>query len=182
MKRIIHSVLTVLASLALVSPLYAEFRTPTINQNPMLESGNTDEIKETVGRSVEVRSGLSRTESAGQLIGLPVVARDGENIGEVQDLKVDTRTGRIDYVIVEKEGAMGVGESVAVAVPLGALQFTDNNARLTVDKSKLQNVPNPALMSESEFQEDLHTHYGIAPTFQEERKIIHHEETKTLKQ
>lgn len=187
MKRIIHSVLTVLASLALVSPLYAEgewshqARGTTFYQNTELEGGNTDEIKETAGRSVEVRSSLSRAESAGQLIGLPVVARDGENIGEVQDLKVDTSTGRIDYVIVEREDAMGVGESVAVAVPLGALQFTDDNARLTVDKSKLNNVPNPALMSESEFHQGLHTHYGIAPTWQEERTIIHQEERKTLK-
>ena len=187
MKRIIHSVLTVLASLALVSPLYAEgqwshqAKGTTFNQNAELEGNNTDSIKGTVGRSVEVRSGLSRTESAGQLIGLPVVAQDGENIGEVQDLKVDTRTGRIDYVIVEREDAMGVDESIAVAVPLGALQFTDDNARLTVDKSKLKNVPNPALMSESEFHQGLHTHYGIAPTWQEERTIIHQEERKTLK-
>ena len=188
MKRITHSVLTVLASLALVSPLYAaeqwshQARGTTFNQNTMLEDNNTDSIDQTGGRTVEVRSGLSRTDSAGQLIGLPVVAQDGENIGEVQDLKVDTRTGRIDYVIVEKEDAMGVGESIEVAVPLGALQFTDDNARLTVDKSKLNNVPNPALMSESEFHQGLHTHYGIAPTFQEERTIIHREErSKTLK-
>jgi len=187
MRRITHSILTVLASLALVSPLYAEgqfshqARGTTFNQNTELEGNNTNEIKETAGRTVEVRSGLSRAESAGKLIGLPVVAQDGENIGKVQDLKVDTRTGRIDYAIVERENAMGVGESAAVAVPLGALQFSDENARLTVDKSKLKNVPNPALMSEQDFRQDLNTHYGIAPTFHEERTIIHQEERKTMK-
>jgi sporulation protein YlmC with PRC-barrel domain len=168
----------------LAGPLYAESefteqaRGTTFNQNTELQGGNTDEIKSTISRS-EFRTGLSRTESADQIIGLPVVAQDGENLGEIEDLKLDTRTGRIDYVVVEKENAMGVGEEVAVAVPLGALQFTDENARLTVDKSKLANVPNPAMMSDQEFQENLNTHYGIAPTWQIERKTIQ-EERKTL--
>lgn len=184
MKRLIYSVLTVLASLAMVGSLQAasEFteqaRGTTFNQNTELRSNNTDEIE--TDRNL-ISANLSGTQSAENLLGLNVVAQDGENIGEIQDFKVDTRTGRIDYVIVERENAMGIGEDIAVAVPLGALQFTDDNARLVVDKSKLDNVPSPATMSDREFYDNLNTHYGIAPGWQEERKIIHHEETKRVK-
>lgn len=180
MRRITQSVLTVLASLVLVSPLYAEgefseqARGTTFYHNPELAGGNTDEV------SQQTRIGLATTESADQLLGLSVVAQDGENIGEVRDLKIDTRTGRIDYVVVEKEGGFG-DESTFVPVPLGALSFSEENARLIVDKSKLDNVPSPGTMSSREFQEGLNTHYGIAPTWQEERTIIHQEERKTLK-
>lgn len=182
MKRTTYSILTVVASLALVSPVYAasEFteqaRGTTFNQNTELRHNNTDEIKD-----YSTSFKLSQTESAGQIIGLPVVAQDGENIGEIKDFRVDTHTGRIDYVVVEKENAMGVGGDTAVAVPLGALNFTDDNARLTVDKSRLDNVPRPENMTAREYHEGLHSHYGIAPTWQEERKIIHHEERKTVK-
>lgn len=173
MRRITQSILTIVASVALVSPLYAEgefsSQAPgtTFYQNPELASGNTDEI------SQEVRTGLLSTESAENLLGLPVYAQDGENIGEVRDLKVDTRTGRIDYVLVEKE-------DIAVPVPLGALMFNGESARLTVDKSKLDNVPNRAAMSDQEFQRGLNTHYGVAPTWEIEQRPTIQEERKKL--
>jgi hypothetical protein len=180
MRKIINSLLTVLASLALVSPLYAstvfseQARGTTFYQNPELSSGNTDEI------SQQTQLGLSAGESAEQLIGKSVIAQDGENLGKVRDLKIDTHTGRIDYVIVEKENAMGVGKSVFVPVPLAALSFTDEDARLIVDKSRLDNVPSPGTMSAQEFNQDLHTHYGVAPTWQIEQRTIHQEERKVI--
>jgi sporulation protein YlmC with PRC-barrel domain len=178
MRRIINSLLTVVASLALVSPLYAstvfteQARGTTFYQNPELSSGGTSKISQELG--------LSAGESADQLIGKSVVAQDGENLGKVRDLKIDTHTGRIDYVIVEKENAMGVGESQFVPVPLAALSFTDEDARLIVDKSRLDNVPSPGTMSAQEFNQDLHTHYGVAPGWQIERRTIHQEERKVI--
>lgn len=182
MKKITYSILTVVASLALTSPLYAEStfthqaRGTSFNQNTELDRNNTDHI------SRQTETGLTETESARQLLGKPVVATDGTHIGKVRDMKVDSQTGRIDYVLVDKENAMGVGEDVAVAVPLGALQFTPENAMLTVDRSKLDNVPSPTARNDREYREELNSHYGIAPTFQQERTIIHQEERKTLKQ
>ncbi len=180
MRRIINSLLTVLASIALVSPLYAasEFsqqaRGTTFYQNPELSHGNTDEI------SQQTRIGLAANESAYQLMGKSIVSQDGENLGKVRDLKVDTSTGRIDYVILEREDAMGVGESVFVPVPLAALSFTGQDGRLLVDRSRLQNVPSPGTMPDQQFQQDLHTHYGVAPTWQIERRTIQQEERKVI--
>lgn len=184
MRRLIFSVLSVLASLALVGPLHAasEFseqaRGTTFYQNTELRNNNTD----SVAPERRVLGGnLQNAGSAGNLLGTTVVAQDGENIGEIEDFKVDTTTGRIDYVIVERKDYMGVGGDIAVAVPYGALQFAGEDARLVVDKSRLENVPSPATMSEREFSENLNTHYGISPGWQEERTIIHREESKVIK-
>jgi sporulation protein YlmC with PRC-barrel domain len=93
---------------------------------------------------------------------MTVVLRDGENIGKIQDLKIDARNGRVNYVTVEKGGEMGVE---GIPVPLAAFQFTKENAKLTVDKSKLDNAPKQSNMSDQEFQRDLENHYGISPTW-----------------
>lgn len=186
MKRITYSLLTVLASLVMVSPLYArsnfteQARGTTFYQNTELQHNNTTGITSTPVRSTTSEQGLTRTESAAELLGLPVVAQDGSNIGKIQDMRVDSHAGRIDYVIVKKENAMGVGEDQHVAVPLGALQITDENARLLVDKSKLNNVPRQQNIGFEQYREDLNAHYGIAPSYQGE-KIIRHEETTTVR-
>jgi sporulation protein YlmC with PRC-barrel domain len=183
MRRITYSILSVLASLALVSPLYAEgewshqARGTTFYQNTELEGGNTDEISRETKIGI---TGLSENKSGNELLGKTVVASDGENIGEIADFKVDTLTGRIDYVVVEKEDALGVGESAFIPVPLGALQISEGDARLTVDKARLDNVPNPGNMSDREFQQNLNTHYGIGPTWEIERKTTIEEERRTL--
>lgn len=181
MRRLTYTILTVLASLALVSPLYAEgefseqARGTTFRQNTMLDNNNTNEL------SMETRIGLAPFESARQLLGQTVITRGGEDIGEIDDLKVNPLTGRIDYVVVEKEGAMGVGELAFVPVPVGALVLTGDDARLVVDKSKLENVPSPGALSDRAYREGLNAHYGIAPAWEEERTIIRQEESEAVK-
>lgn len=178
MKKITFSLLTALASLVMVTPLYAkstfteQAKGTTLNQNTELQHNNSSTIKDTPGRSYTTAAqGLTRSESAAALLGLPVVAQDGTSIGKIRDMRVDDHTGRIDYVIVQKKNAMGVSEDQDVAVPLGAFQFTDTNAKLVVDKSKLNNVPRPLNITTEQYREDLNTHYGIAPPYQEERTI-----------
>jgi sporulation protein YlmC with PRC-barrel domain len=189
MKRITYSILTVVASLIMVSPLSArengfthQARGTSFNQNTELDNNNTSSIKpEVVTRQLVRAEGLPRTESAADILGMPVVGQDGAHVGKIQDMRVDNRTGRIDYLIVKQDNAMGVGEAKYVAVPLGAIQFTDNDARLTVDRSRLENVPSYTSTTSDQYINDLNAHYGIAPPYQEERRVIHHEESTTVK-
>lgn len=159
MKKITVSIVTMLAALALTAPVYAAG-----------EYKGTSGTKSQQSQSMSQRSQTGgQTQSAEQILGMSVVSRDGEKLGEIQDIKLDTRTGRVNYVTVQKGGVMGIGGEEGIAVPLEAFQFTNENAKLTVDKSKLDNAPKQSGMSDQEFQRDLQSHYGISPTWQEDR-------------
>lgn len=162
MKKITVSIATMLAALMLTAPLYAagEYK-GTSGASKTEQSGD---MKATSGKQSQ---SMSQAESADKLIGMKVVSRDGENLGEIQDLKIDTRNGRVNYVTVQKGGVMGIGGEEGIPVPLEAFQFTNDNAKLTVDKTKLDNVPKQSNMSDQEFQRDLQSHYGISPTWHE---------------
>jgi sporulation protein YlmC with PRC-barrel domain len=159
MKKITVSIVTMLTALALTAPVYAagEYKGTS---GAKTESG---ELKAGSGQ----QSQMSQSQSAEEILGMSVVSRDGENLGEIQDLKIDTRTGRINYVTVQKGGVMGIGGQEGIPVPLEAFQFTAENAKLTVDKTKLDNVPKQSGMSDQEFQRNLQSHYGISPAWQE---------------
>lgn len=160
MKKITVSIVTMLAALALTAPVYAagEYKGTTGTKS---ESGQHSQ-----SMSQRSQSG-AQIQSAEEILGMSVVSRDGEKLGEIQDIKVDTRTGRVNYVTVQKGGVMGIGGEEGIAVPLEAFQFTNDNAKLTVDKSKLDNAPKQSGMSDQEFQRDLQSHYGISPAWQE---------------
>ena len=153
MKKITVSIVTMLAALALTAPGYAA------GEKAKSQAGATGQQTQQMSQS--------QSQSAEDILGMSVVAQDGEDLGQIQDLRIDTRTGRINYVTVQKGGVMGIGGEQGIPVPLEAFQFTDENARLTVDKNKLDNAPQQAGMSDQEFQRNLHSHYGISPAWQE---------------
>lgn len=167
MKKITVSIVTMFAALALTAPVYAagEYKGTS---GAKTESG---ELKAGSGQQSQTMSQRSQSgsqaQSAEEILGMSVVSRDGENIGEIQDIKLDTRTGRVNYVTVQKGGVMGIGGEEGIPVPLEAFQFTQENAKLTVDKSKLDNAPKQSGMSDQEFQRGLQSHYGISPAWQE---------------
>lgn len=154
MKKITVSIVTMLAALALTAPVYAAG-----------EYKGTPGAKTEAGR--QQSQSMMQSQSAEEILGMSVVSRDGENLGEIQDIKIDTRNGRINYVTIQKGGVMGIGGEEGIPVPLEAFQFTNENAQLTVDKNKLDTAPKQAGASDQEFQRNLHSHYGVSPAWQE---------------
>lgn len=152
MKKITVSVVTMLTALALTVPAYAAGEKTTGQQSQQMSQQSQQ---------------MSQRQSAEEILGMSVVSRDGENLGEIQDIKIDTKNGRISYLTVQKGGVMGIGGEEGIAVPLEAFQFTQDNARLTVDKNKLDTAPKAAGMSDQEFQRNLHSHYGVSPAWQQ---------------
>jgi len=167
MKKITVSIVTMLAALALTAPVYAagEYKGTS---GAKTESGDVKAGSAQQSQSMSQRSQSgAQNQSAEEILGMSVVSRDGEKIGEIQDIKLDTRTGRVNYVTVQKGGVMGIGGEEGIPVPLEAFQFTSENAKLTVDKNKLDNAPKQSGLSEQEFQRNLQSHYGISPTWHE---------------
>ncbi len=80
---------------------------------------------------------------ASKLIGMNLYNTNNENVGEIKDLVVDSRSGRIEYVAVTYGGFLGLGNKM-FAVPFDAIKYevpannADSNHRLILNVTKQQ--------------------------------------------
>lgn len=150
-------ILTTAAALALVTSLHAAREPGRIG------------IRSDSQQQVDVPRQMSdQMITAGELEGMEVVSRYGEKIGSIEEVKIDKQSGRVQFITISTGDAAGTaGEQIAA--PLGAFEFGDEQARLTVDRSRLENVPQQAAeTADSDYRRDLETHYGVAPAWEEE--------------
>ncbi len=80
---------------------------------------------------------------ASKLIGTNVTNVQGENLGEINDLVINTATGKVDYAVLEFGGFLGMGEKL-FAYPLNQFKPSAKDAdklALNVDKAKLKSSP-----------------------------------------
>jgi sporulation protein YlmC with PRC-barrel domain len=61
-----------------------------------------------------------------------VVNNDGEAVGEVRELVIDMRTGRVHYVVLEVGGVLGLGEKL-IPYPVSALSPGPRDDRVVLD-------------------------------------------------
>jgi sporulation protein YlmC with PRC-barrel domain len=79
---------------------------------------------------------------ASKLIGKNLENLQGEDVGEIKDLVIDTANGKVHYAVVGFGGFLGVGEK-HFAYPLDKFQAAGDRDRivLNVDKEKLKDTP-----------------------------------------
>ncbi|MDZ4104537.1 MAG: PRC-barrel domain-containing protein [Hydrogenophaga sp.] len=106
---------------------------------------------------------------AGTLTGNDVFNDADEDLGEIREIMLDVRTGRIGYAVLSFGGFFGVGEKL-FAVPWAALEL-DTACRcfvLHVSKARLESAPGfdkqhwPD-MADPEWERDVHRFYGTEP-------------------
>lgn len=75
------------------------------------------------------------------IIGDKVRSTDGEDLGEIKELLIDSEAGRIEYGVLSFGGFMGVGHK-QIAVPFESFIFHEdgNYFELNVDKEVLENA------------------------------------------
>lgn len=76
------------------------------------------------------------------LIGNDVCDPTGESLGDIKEIMLDMRSGRIGYAVLAFGGFMGMGEKL-FAVPWAALTLDTRNKRFTlnVEKERLKQAP-----------------------------------------
>ncbi|MBI0432907.1 PRC-barrel domain-containing protein [Roseomonas sp. KE0001] len=74
---------------------------------------------------------------AKQLMDRDVYSTDNKEIGEVEDLVIDTASGRIVTTVVEVEGRLGMTDKY-VSVPLNRLSLKPGERRVTIDMTEEQ--------------------------------------------
>ena len=100
------------------------------------------------------------------VIGSKIVNPQGENLGKIEDVMLDSQAGRIVYAIVSFGGFLGVGNKY-FAVPWQSLQFNqaEKVGVLDADKKLLENAPGfdkedwPNLADPS-WSDRVFSHYG----------------------
>jgi len=114
--------------------------------------------------STKTRNTLSAT----TLIGDPVVNRNGENLGKIEDLMIEPERSRVSYAVLSFGGFLGMGNKL-FAVPLQAMRLSREEKRfvLDVDKERLKNAPGfdkdqwPDF-ADPAYNTKLYSYYGIS--------------------
>ena len=103
------------------------------------------------------------------LIGNSVANKLGENLGDIKEIMLDMRTGRVSYAVLEFGGFLGLGSKL-FAVPWSALTLDTIEKRFVLDANKelLENAPgfekdNWPDMADAMWEKDIHDFYGTQP-------------------
>ncbi len=80
--------------------------------------------------------------SASSIIGDKVTNAQGENLGKVEELMIDTTDGEVNYAVISFGGFLGMGEKL-FAVPLERMTINTKDKCLILDvpKAKLEAAP-----------------------------------------
>lgn len=113
--------------------------------------------------------------SAGTLTGDDVYNQKGEDLGNLKEIMLDMRSGRVAYAMLSFGGFLGMGEKL-FAVPWGALKLDAENKRfvLNVEKDRLESAPGfdtehwPNMADES-WGKEIHSYYGATPYWEAPR-------------
>lgn len=103
---------------------------------------------------------------ADTLVGNDVYNRNSEDLGDIKEIMLDMRSGRVSYAVLSFGGFMGVGEKL-FAVPWEALKLDTENKRfvLDVNKDRLSSAPGfdkdhwPD-MADPTWEKSIHAYYG----------------------
>ena len=109
---------------------------------------------------------------ANTLVGNDVFNKDHEDLGEVKEIMLDMRSGRVAYAVLSYGGFMGLGEKL-FAVPWEALKLDTVNKRfvLDVNRERLESAPGFSKdqwpnMADAGWEKSIHSYYGTQPYMQ----------------
>ncbi|MCL5974782.1 MAG: PRC-barrel domain-containing protein [Gammaproteobacteria bacterium] len=104
--------------------------------------------------------------SASSLEGDKVKNTQGEDLGNVKDIMINTEGGQVQYYVLSFGGILGMGDKLFAIPPQAIAVDTQNKCLiLNVDKEKLENAPgfdkdNWPNMADETFRNEIYGHYG----------------------
>ncbi len=103
---------------------------------------------------------------ADTLIGDHVHNMKNEHLGEIKEIMIDMRSGKIAYAVMSSGGVLSIGEKL-FAVPWEALKLDTENKqfRLDIDKERIENAPGFDTdhwpdMASAQWHNQIHSYYG----------------------
>lgn len=104
------------------------------------------------------------------LIGNHVHNLQNEHLGEIKEIMLDMRTGKVAYAVMSSGGVLSIGEKL-FAVPWQAMTLDTVHKRFTMDaeKSLVENAPGFDTdhwpdMADQQWAQQIHSYYGTEHT------------------
>ncbi len=109
-------------------------------------------------------SDLTLAGEADDARGRTVVDRNGEEVGQVDDLLIDPDERRVRFLQVASGGFLGLGESKRL-VPVDAVTAMADTIQIDKDRDDVAKAPiyDPELVEERGYYESLYGYYGYSP-------------------
>jgi len=112
---------------------------------------------------------------ADTLVGNDVYNHKDEDLGDIKEIMLDMRSGKVGYAVLSFGGFLGMGEKL-FAVPWNALTLDTKHKRfvLNVEKDRLKLAPGfdkdkwPNMADQS-WAKEIHSYYGTQPYADEPR-------------
>lgn len=125
-------------------PVWAQVQVETDRAQVQVGNNTADETRASANQDHAKHK--VQTLRVSELIGLDVSNHENEDLGEIEDLVVDAKTGQIRYAAVSMGGFLGLGDEL-FAVPWNAIKIgvedddpDDYIAVLNVDKQRMENA------------------------------------------
>jgi sporulation protein YlmC with PRC-barrel domain len=106
---------------------------------------------------------------ASSIIGTDVVNSKGDDLGDIKEVVIDPRTGRVAYAVVAFGGFLSMGEKL-FAIPVSAFAYNieRNEYVLNVTKERLEKAPgfdadNWPSMSDEKWNREVYKYYERPP-------------------
>lgn len=178
MKLIVAFLISIIGSIVLINPIYAEDKgdkdvgeaerqlqvDPSVYEDEKVRARVT---KKDTDEDMRRQDSKSHKQPSQVIVTMMVYDQQGKEIGEIQEIRLDTRDGKIQYVTLSQNSSEA-GSEEDIAVPLEALCFDQNKVVLAIDENKLEGAPRVGDLDSDEFQRDLQSYFGIAPAWQED--------------
>ena len=105
--------------------------------------------------------------SSSSINGTNVYNSQGESLGEIKDLMINTSNGMISYAVLSFGGFLGLGDKY-FAIPWESFSIDTAEERfvLNISKEKLENAPGfdkDNWPSDAQYIDSVYSHYGYAP-------------------
>ncbi|WP_299169183.1 PRC-barrel domain-containing protein [uncultured Arthrobacter sp.] len=95
---------------------------------------------------------------------LNVKDKDGEDIGQVDDLLIDDGEKKVRFLEIASGGFLGMGEEKSF-IPIDALTHIDEDVHINQSRGHVAGAPvyDPELVDQTDFYEDVYGYYGYSP-------------------
>ncbi len=107
---------------------------------------------------------LTVTDPAEDVRGRKVLDRNGEHVGDVDDILIDTEERRARFLQVGSGGFLGIGEQKRL-VPVDAVTAVEDEVRIDTTQEQVAESAayDPDLTRERAYYENLYGYYGYVP-------------------
>ena len=111
---------------------------------PLVVSAQTTRPSDTSDTKAPAWKHTGTLHETKDIIGTRIKSSDGKDLGEVDQLLIDTQTGKVSHVVIGVGGLAGVGEK-KVVVPWSEMKFSPTaegkKNSIVMDKAKLDSAP-----------------------------------------